>query len=166
MSLNCWALLMTSSSDWGKVATTSLARREISDLRNQLRHCWGVASTLQRLRHRHHSCMWSAICVEAVCLKFESSSRPLSWQMGNWKKVKNALAKDSKVTWDPDFSSTYHLDDGPVRVHWSNLNWMELSMMLFEEHHRWNVMIWLAGSSPTFPSNLGMSEGSLVGITG
>jgi hypothetical protein len=27
-------------------------------------------------------------------------------------------------------------------------------------------MTWLAGSSPTFPSNLGMSEGSLVGIAG
>jgi hypothetical protein len=27
-------------------------------------------------------------------------------------------------------------------------------------------MTWLAGSSPAFPSNLGMSEGSLVGIVG
>ena len=27
-------------------------------------------------------------------------------------------------------------------------------------------MIWLAGSSPAFPSNFGMSEGSLVGIAG
>ena len=27
-------------------------------------------------------------------------------------------------------------------------------------------MTWLAGSSPAFPSNLGMSEGSLVGIAG
>jgi hypothetical protein len=39
-------------------------------------------------------------------------------------------------------------------------------MMLFEEHHKWNFMIWLDGSSPTFPSNLGMSEGSLLGIAG
>jgi hypothetical protein len=38
--------------------------------------------------------------------------------------------------------------------------------MLLEEHHRWKVMTWLAGSSPTFPSNLGMSEGSLVSIAG
>jgi hypothetical protein len=37
-------------------------------------------------------------------------------------------------------------------------------MMLFEEHHRWKVMTWLAGSSLAFPSNLGMSEGNLVGI--
>jgi hypothetical protein len=27
-------------------------------------------------------------------------------------------------------------------------------------------MTWLAGSSPTFPSNFGMSKGSLVGIAG
>jgi hypothetical protein len=27
-------------------------------------------------------------------------------------------------------------------------------------------MTWLAGSSPAFPSNLGMSEGSLVSIVG
>jgi hypothetical protein len=54
--------------------------------------------------------------VAEVCLKLESSSRPLSWQIGNWKKVKNDLVKDSKVAWDPDFSSTYHLVDGPVSV--------------------------------------------------
>jgi hypothetical protein len=46
MSSNYWALLMASSSDWGKVAATSLARMETSDLRNQLRHCYGVASAL------------------------------------------------------------------------------------------------------------------------
>ena len=51
-----------------------------------------------------------------VCLKLESSSIPLSWQIGNWKKVKNSLAKDSKVAWDPNFSSTYHLVDGLVSV--------------------------------------------------
>jgi hypothetical protein len=39
-------------------------------------------------------------------------------------------------------------------------------MMLFEENHKWKVMIWLARSSPIFPSNLGMSKGSLVGIVG
>jgi hypothetical protein len=78
MSSNCWVLLMASSSIWGKVAATSLERRETSDLRNQLKHCWGVVSALQRLRHRRHLWMWSTICVEAVCLKSKSSSRPLS----------------------------------------------------------------------------------------
>jgi hypothetical protein len=37
-------------------------------------------------------------------------------------------------------------------------------MMLFEMHHKWRVMMWLAVSSPAFPSNLGMFEGSLLGI--
>ena len=39
-------------------------------------------------------------------------------------------------------------------------------MMLFEEHHKWKVITWLVGSSPGFPSNFGISEGSLVGILG
>jgi hypothetical protein len=70
------------------------------------------------------------------------------------------------VTWDPCFYSTYHLVDGPVSVHWNNLNRTESSMMLFEEHHKWKVMIWLVNLSPAFPSNLGIPEGSLVGIVG
>ena len=49
-----------------------------------------------------------------VCLKLDSSSRPLSCRMGSWKNVKKDLANDSKVAWDPDRSSTYHLADGPV----------------------------------------------------
>jgi hypothetical protein len=39
-------------------------------------------------------------------------------------------------------------------------------MMFLEEHHKWKVVKWLAGPSPAFRSNLGMSEGSLVGIAG
>lgn len=39
-------------------------------------------------------------------------------------------------------------------------------MMLLEEHQRWNDMMWLVGSSATCPSNLGISEGSLVGMVG
>jgi hypothetical protein len=56
--------------------------------------------------------------------------------MGNWKKVKKALANDSKVVWDPDLSSTYHLADGPVSVRCNNRSLTESSMMLLEEHHR------------------------------
>ena len=43
---------------------------------------------------------------------------------------------------------------------------MESSTIELEEHHRWNDMIWFWGSSPALPSNLGMSEGSLVGMWG
>jgi hypothetical protein len=85
---------------------------------------------------------------------------------GSLKNSKKALAKDSKVTWNPDFSSTYHLANGPVGVHLNNLKRMESSMMLFEQHHKWKVMTWLVGYSLIFPSNFGIFEGSLVGILG
>jgi hypothetical protein len=39
-------------------------------------------------------------------------------------------------------------------------------MREFDEHHKWKVITWLFGSSPYFPSNFGISEGSLAGITG
>ena len=39
-------------------------------------------------------------------------------------------------------------------------------MILLEEDHKWKVMTWLVGYSPDLPSNLGMFEGSLVGILG
>jgi hypothetical protein len=70
------------------------------------------------------------------------------------------------TTWDPDFLSTYHLVDEPVRVHLNNLKHMESSMILFEENHKWKVITWLAGSSPSFPSKFEMSEVNLVGILG
>jgi hypothetical protein len=39
-------------------------------------------------------------------------------------------------------------------------------MREFDEHHKWKVVTWLFVSSLDFPSNFGISEGSLVGITG
>jgi hypothetical protein len=127
---------MASSSDCGKVEATSLPRRATSDLRNQSRHCCLVVSALHKLRRLRHSWMWSAMWVAEDCLKLDSSSRPLSCRMGSWKKVKKALANDSKVECDPDFSSTYHLADGPVSVRWKRRNLTESSIMLLEEHHR------------------------------
>ena len=43
---------------------------------------------------------------------------------------------------------------------------MELSIKEFEEHHIWKVIVWFLGSPPCFPSNLGMSDGNLIGIVG
>ena len=63
-------------------------------------------------------------------------------------------------------SLMYHLATAPVRVHWNSLGLMESSTMLLDEHHRWNVIIWFWGHSPTLPSNLGMSDSSLVGMGG
>jgi hypothetical protein len=68
---------MASSSDWGKVAATSLARRETSDLRNQLRHCcWWLQLCIDYVIDAIHEC--GQRCVAEVCLNSESSSRPLS----------------------------------------------------------------------------------------
>jgi hypothetical protein len=39
-------------------------------------------------------------------------------------------------------------------------------MREFDEHHKWKFITWLFGSSPDFPSNFGISEGSLARITG
>jgi hypothetical protein len=39
-------------------------------------------------------------------------------------------------------------------------------MREFDEHHKWKFITWLFGSSPGFPSNFGISEGSLAGMTG
>jgi hypothetical protein len=39
-------------------------------------------------------------------------------------------------------------------------------MREFDEHQKWKVITWLFGSSPDFPSNFGISEGSLAGIIG
>jgi hypothetical protein len=38
-------------------------------------------------------------------------------------------------------------------------------MREFDEHHKWKVITWLFGSSLDFSSNIGISEGSLAGIT-
>lgn len=36
----------------------------------------------------------------------------------------------------------------------------------FKEHHRWKVIMCVLGSSLALPSNLGISDGSFVGIGG
>ena len=53
-----------------------------------------------------------------------------------------------------------------VKIRWNNLNLIESSIRDFDEHHKWKVVTWSAGSSPVFPSNFGNSEGRLVGTGG
>ena len=60
----------------------------------------------------------------------------------------------------------YHLAVAPVRVRWNSLSLMESSTMLLDENHRWNVIMRFWGHSLAFPSNLGMSDGRLVGMGG
>jgi hypothetical protein len=90
----------------------------------------------------------------------------VSWQTRSWNKDKKDLANDSKVVWDPNFSSTYPLVDGSSSILWNNHNQMESSVMLLEENRRWKDMMWLVGSSASFPSSFGMYEGNLLRILG
>jgi hypothetical protein len=66
----------------------------------------------------------------------------------------------------PHGNSMYHFATEPIRVHWKSHNRMESSIKELDEQKRWKVMTWLFGSSPDLPSNFGMSDGNLVGITG
>jgi hypothetical protein len=143
---NCWTFVMVSSSICGMVVATSLAMSKTSDSRNQSSMCCGVVSSLHMLHLLHYSWMWFAIWIVVVCLNSERISKPVSWWTWSWKEDKKALANDSKVVWDPYFSSTYDLADGQVSVFWYNHKLMEYSIMLLEDHHRWKVMMWLAGS--------------------
>ena len=75
-------------------------------------------------------------------------------------------AKELKSGYLACGSSMYHLVAAPVRVRWNSISLIESSKMLFDKHHRWNVMIWFWGHSPGLPSNFEMSDGSLVGMGG
>ena len=39
-------------------------------------------------------------------------------------------------------------------------------MRELEEHHKWNVITWLFGSSPCFPSNFRIFDGNFTGMGG
>ena len=54
----------------------------------------------------------------------------------------------------------------PVSVLGNSCNLIESAKNELETHQRWYVVIWLAGSSPVFPSNLGISVGILTGTGG
>ena len=60
----------------------------------------------------------------------------------------------------------YHFAIVPIKVLWNSLNLTESSFNELKEHHRCKVVACAPGSSPTLPSNLGISEGNLVGIGG
>jgi hypothetical protein len=59
----------------------------------------------------------------------------------------------------------YHFASEPMRVHWKSRNLMESSINELDEQKRWKVIIWLFGSSLDQPSNLGMLDGNLDGMT-
>jgi hypothetical protein len=67
-------------------------------------------------------------------------SVPVSYLIGNWKCVKNSIARELKSSKEFHNSSIYHLVATPVRVHWKSRSQMESSIKEFEEHHRWKVI--------------------------
>jgi hypothetical protein len=91
---------------------------------------------------------------------------PVSYRIDSWKCVKKSIAKVLKSPKECRGSSIYHLVVEPVRLLWKSHKRMESSIKEFEEHQIWKVITWLLGSSPGFPSNFGISEGSLAGIGG
>jgi hypothetical protein len=76
------------------------------------------------------------------------------------------MARVLKSVKRPHGSYIYHFVAKPVRVHCKIRNRMESSIKELDEHQRWKFMTWLFGSSPNLPSNFGMSDGNLAGITG
>ena len=157
---------MASSSDWGCLDATSFAMGGRKVLRNQSRKILSLSWILHKLWCRRHSWMWSVMWVPVFWQQDNKISTPSSYLMGSWKYCRNMKAKELKFGYLVCGSSMYHLAIALVRVHWNNLILIESSTMLFYEHHRWNVMMWFSGNFPSFPSNLGIFEGSLVGMGG
>ena len=123
-------------------------------------------SALISLHCLRHSWIWSEMWVESPCWKEVNNSILESYQIGSWKWCKNALPRLPKSTKLVVGSSIYHLAAAPIKVLWKSLNLTLSSIKEFEEHHRWKVITCVLGSSFTFPSNLGMSNGNLFGIRG
>ena len=134
--------------------------------RNHSRKILSSSWILHKLWHRCHSWMWSVIFVAVLSWQDNRISTPSSYLTGSWKYYRNMKARELKSEYLASGSSMYHLVVAPIRVHWNSLSLMESSKILFDEHHRWNVMMWFWGNSPALPSNLGMSDGSLVGMEG
>ena len=157
---------MACSSDRGPIIVTSLQIWGWSDFKNQSSRNELGMSTLISLRRLHHSWIWSKMWVASPCWKEVNNSVPKSYRIGSWKWCKNALAKFPKSTNSANGNSIYHFVATPIKVLWKSLNRTLSSIKEFEEHHRWKVITCVLGSLFNFPSNLGMSDGNLVGIGG
>ena len=122
-------------------------------------------SSLISLLLLFHSWMWSEMCVASPCLKEVNNSVLKSYRIGSWKWCKKVLPRFPKSTKIVVHNSIYHFSTTPIKVLWKSINLILSSINEFEEHHR-RVMMCVLGSSFTFPSNLGMSDGSFVEMRG
>ena len=98
--------------------------------------------------------------------QYNRISTPSSYLTGSWKYYRNMKAKELKSRYLSYGILMYHLAAAPIRVHWNSLSLMDSSTMFFDKHHRWNVIMWFWGHSPALPLNVGMYDGSLVGMGG
>jgi hypothetical protein len=90
-------------------------------------------------------------------------SIPMSWKTWELEKGKENFGYGLKGSMGViKVGYMYHLEATPIKVHWKSINLIESSIMELEEHQRWKDMIWLEGSSPGLPSNLGISKGSFL----
>jgi len=56
--------------------------------------------------------------------------------MGNWKWVKNVVAKDVKLSNEAHGNSMYHFAAGLLSVRWKRRSLTESSFREFDEHHK------------------------------
>ena len=113
-----------------------------------------------------HSWIWSKMWLDSSFLKVDNKSIPKSYRTGSWKWLRKALAKSQKILNTVEGNSMYYFVVVLVKVIWNNLNQTESSFSELEEHYKWKVVTWAPRCSPVFPSNLGISEGNLVGTGG
>jgi len=147
MSIN---KLITSSSICSQVVASYFAIVGTRYFKKHSMQRSSVTFTFHRLRCFFPSWTWYEICVEVVYQKWVRSSNQVSWWTGSWKKVKNERARVSNVRWELTTSHTYHFMARSMRVHWNSLRRTKSLVMLLEEHHKWNFMMWFARSPPPF----------------
>ena len=138
----------------------------ISPLKNHSSKNSGGIVALIRLFCLLHSWMWFEIWVALSYRKVDNKSVLKSYRTGSWKWLRNTLAKSQKLLNATEGNSIYHFVALLVRVLCNSLNQTESSFSELEENHKWKVVTWALESSPTLPSNFGISEGSLVGTGG
>ena len=156
---------MAFSSVTASLMTTSLAMGGSKYFVNQSTINWSGMGALINLHLHLHSCIWSDIWVELVWRSEINKSLLVSYQIGNWKWVKKAIAKVSKSQKECQGSSIYHFVATPMRVLWNKRRWIEPSIIELH-YHKWNVITWFLESSLGLTSNLGISEGNLTGMVG
>jgi hypothetical protein len=109
---------------------------------------------------------WSDMFVALSFLSIENKFVLTSCQTRCWKWLRKTVTRSWKWWKENPCNSMYHFVENPMRVHWNSRKRTKSSLGEFEEHHKWKVITWSPRSFPNFPSNFGISEGSLARIMG